>query len=82
MAGIMFEQSKPALGSEIVAEASMAYTGTAIGASELAATGGDGSDDLKRHFRLGESLIHSVLVACGVLSMLTTLGIVIVLGIE
>jgi len=60
----------------------MAYPSTSLGAAELTATGGDGGDGLKRHFRLGESIIHTVLVACGVLSILTTIGIVIVLGVE
>ena len=60
----------------------MAYPSTSLGAAELTATDGDGGDGLKRHFRMGESIIHTVLVACGILSILTTIGIVIVLGVE
>ena len=40
------------------------------------------ANDLRKRYRLGESLIQGFLFACGALSIFTTLGIVFVLGRE
>jgi phosphate transport system permease protein len=47
-----------------------------------AATGDPGNVDLRRRARLGESVIQALLFICGAISILTTIGIVYVLGRE
>jgi phosphate transport system permease protein len=47
-----------------------------------AATGDSGNVDLRRRARLGESVIQALLFICGAISILTTIGIVYVLGRE
>jgi phosphate transport system permease protein len=49
-------------------------------AASFGESGGD--DDLSRRFRPGESFIQTVLLLCGAISILTTLGIVVVLTYE
>lgn len=46
------------------------------------AVGGDGGDPLRRQMRPGETIIQALLLLCGILSILTTLGIIVVLGME
>lgn len=46
-----------------------------------AASAGPGAD-LRRRVRISESIIHYVLLACGALSIMTTAGIMVVLGLE
>jgi phosphate transport system permease protein len=55
-----------------------------IGVQELQSvtTDGDPKPDLRRQPRLGESLIQGFLFLCGAISILTTVGIVYVLGQE
>jgi phosphate transport system permease protein len=50
--------------------------------NEQAATGGPGSVDLSKKSRPGEAIIQALLFGCGVLSILTTIGIVVVLSFE
>lgn len=45
-------------------------------------TGGSGGFNLKRRFRWSESLIQGFLFLCGAVSILTTMGIIFVLGRE
>jgi phosphate transport system permease protein len=49
---------------------------------ERVATGEPGGGNLRRRPRLGESLIQGFLFVCGAVSILTTIGIVYVLGTE
>lgn len=54
----------------------------ALSGSKTKARPGEAKVDLSRSARPGETIIQSILLICGVISILTTLGIVIVLGNE
>jgi phosphate transport system permease protein len=55
---------------------------TAGNIGTLAAQGRPIAERLRRRRRVGESIIQGILFACGAVSMLTTIGIVVVLGRE
>ena len=59
----------------------MAVTATSQ-PSAIAETGASISSDLRKHPRLGETLIETFLFLCGAISILVTIGIVFVLGKE
>lgn len=44
--------------------------------------GGSGQSDLRKKRRIGESVIQTLLLVCGLISVFTTLGIILVLGYE
>ncbi|MBC6956829.1 MAG: hypothetical protein DWB44_11665, partial [Chloroflexi bacterium] len=50
------------------------------GAPSLAVFEVEDGPDLSRRFRPGEALIRAVLMACGIVSIFTTVGIVLVLA--
>ena len=49
---------------------------------ESLTTGGEGGNPLRRQSRPGETVIQALLQLCGILSILTTAGIIVVLGVE
>ncbi len=82
MSSIVEDSPRPALGQDAKAEDLVSYPDQLAESTDLSSVDGVAYRGLERRFRLGESAIHIVLVGCGVLSILTTVGIVIVLGIE
>ncbi len=64
------------------AEALVAAPLSTLRNGDQAALEGFDPDSLRRRFRLSESIIHWLLLLCGLVSIATTVGILIVLGLE
>ncbi|MEZ4613675.1 MAG: hypothetical protein R2838_26110, partial [Caldilineaceae bacterium] len=68
--------------NKFAAEASTGLSFAQTPVDERVETGGPGGSDLGKRFRPGETVVQALLFACGALSILTTISLIVVLLTE